>query len=116
MKRPRWRMSKVDFQYIDNIRSNVCRLCSKSDENGKCTATPGTECVLELYLPQVSKALVSAHGGNVDEYLASLRTEVCTVCKEKGESGYCYVGDSFGCPLETFFRTVADAAVKLDAA
>ncbi len=109
-------MSKVDFQYIDNIRSNVCKLCSKSDENGKCTAAPGTECVLELYLPQVTNALEAAHGGSVDDYLVSLRTEVCSICNEKDESGYCHVSDSFGCPLETFFRTVADAAVRLDAA
>lgn len=109
-------MSKVDFQYIDSIRSSVCKLCSKSDENGKCIAAPGTECVLELYLPQVTKVLVASHGGSVDDYLVSLRTEVCTICKEKGESGYCYISDSFGCPLETFFRTVANTAVKLDAA
>ncbi len=107
-------MSKVNFQYIDGIRSRVCKECSKSDENGKCTAEAGVECVLELYLPQITKALEAAHGGSREEYMLSLRSEVCSTCKFKGETGYCYTSDSFGCPLESFFETVADAAVKLD--
>lgn len=114
--RQRCKMSKVDFQYIDAIRSYVCKACSKSDENGKCNAAPGTECVLELYLPQVTKALEAAHGRGLEDFLVSLRTEICSVCKERDESGYCYTSDSFGCPLESFFQTVANAAVKLDAA
>ncbi len=109
-------MSKVDFQFIDDIRLKVCKDCSKSDANGKCVATPGTECVLERYLPQVTKALESAHGRSVNDYLVSLRTEVCAACGEKSESGYCYTNDSFGCPLETFFQTIAKAAVKLEGA
>ena len=109
-------MSKVDFQYIDDVRSRVCKECSKSDASGKCIAAPGTECVLKIYLPQVTKALEAAHGKDVESYLVSLRSEVCSVCKEKDESGYCYTSDSFGCPLESFFRTVANAAVNLDAA
>ncbi|HEY9167755.1 MAG TPA: hypothetical protein VIS48_16500 [Candidatus Kryptonia bacterium] len=109
-------MSKIDFQYLDSIRSSVCRACSKSDASGKCIASPGVECSLELYLPQVTKALESAHGGSVNEYMLSLRTEVCSVCKFKGETGYCYTSDSFGCPLESFFEMVASAAVKLDVA
>jgi hypothetical protein len=108
-------MSKVDFQFIDEIRQKVCRDCSKSDANGKCLAAPGTECVLERYLSHVTKALESAHGGSVDDYLVSLRTEICAVCSEKSESGYCYTNDSFGCPLESFFQTVAKAAVELKA-
>lgn len=108
-------MSKVDFQFIDDIKTSVCKECSKSDENGKCIALPGTECILEVYLPQVTKAIETAHGKSVDDYLVSLRTEVCSVCKERDESGYCYTNDNFGCPLESFFQTVAHAAVKLDA-
>jgi len=109
-------VSKIDFQYLDGVRSSVCKSCSKSDANGRCLAAPGTECVLELYLPQVTKALESAHGGSVDEYMLALRTEVCSTCKFRDESGYCYTSDSFGCPLESFFQTVANAAVKLDMA
>ena len=109
-------MSRIDFQYIDGIRSQVCKECSKSDENGKCTAGPDAECVLELYLPQVTKALEAAHGGNIDEYVVALRTEVCATCKYKGETGYCYTSDTFGCPLESFFQAVANAAQKLDMA
>ena len=109
-------MAKVDFQFIDDIKTSVCKECSKSDENGKCVAPPGTECVLEIYLPQVTKAVEAAHGKSVEDYLISLRTEVCSVCREKDESGYCYTNDNFGCPLESFFETVAHAAVKLDAA
>ncbi len=109
-------MSKVDFQYIDDVKTIVCKQCSKSDKYGKCLAPPETKCVLETYLPQVTRALETAHGGKVDDYLLSLRTEVCSVCKEKTENGYCYTSDSYGCPLESFFRTVADAAVSLDAA
>ncbi len=108
-------MSKVDFQYIDNIKTIVCKQCSKSDANGKCMAPPLGNCVLEMYLPQVTRALELAHGGKLDDYLVSLRTEVCSVCKERSDNGYCYTSDSYGCPLESFFRTVADAAVGLDA-
>lgn len=97
-------MSKIDFQFIDDIRLKVCKECSKSDENGKCIAVPGTECVLERYLPQVTKALESSHGRSVNDYLVSLRTEVCAACGEKSESGYCYTSDSFGCPLSLFSR------------
>lgn len=108
-------MSKVDFQFIDDIRLNVCKECSKSDEKGKCIAAPGTVCMLERYLPQVTKALESAQGGSVNDYLISLRTEVCSVCSEKSESGFCYTNESFGCPLESFFQTVAKAATKFAA-
>lgn len=107
-------MPKIDFQYIDGIRSQVCKECSQSDENGKCIAGPGAECVLELYLPQVTKALEAAHGGSLEDYMVSLRTEVCSTCKFKGETGYCYTSDAFGCPLESFFQTIANAAVKQD--
>jgi hypothetical protein len=107
---------RVDFQFIDDIRLKVCKDCSKSDANGKCVAAPGTECVLERYLPQVTKALESVHGGSVNDYLVSLRTEVCAACGEKSESGYCYTSDSFGCPLETFFQIVAKAAVEHETA
>jgi hypothetical protein len=106
-------MSKVDFQFLDGIRAIVCKECSKSDENGKCIAPPGTECVLEIYFPQVTKAIERTESGEVEDYLVSLRTEICAVCKERNESGYCYTSDSFGCPLESFFETVAKAAVKL---
>ncbi len=109
-------MPKVDFQFIDDVRLIVCKECSKSDKDGKCIATPGTECILEHYLPQVTKALESAHGKSVDDYLVSLRTEVCAVCTEKSETGYCYTNESFGCPLESFFQTVAKAAAKLEMA
>ncbi|MFZ1081036.1 MAG: hypothetical protein WAO19_03835 [Candidatus Kryptoniota bacterium] len=109
-------MSKVDFQFIDGIRTSVCKECSKSDDNGKCIALPGTECVLEIYLPQVAKAVETAHGKSIDDYLISLKTEVCSVCKLRDESGYCYTKDNFGCPLESFFETVANAAVRLGAA
>jgi hypothetical protein len=107
-------MSKVDFEYLDAIRSSVCKDCSKSDANGKCLASPGIECTLELYLPQVTKALELAHGGGIDKYMTSLRTEVCAACKFKGDTGYCYTNDSYGCPLESFFEKVASTAVKLD--
>lgn len=107
---------RVDFQFIDGIRTIVCKECSKSDENGKCIAPPGTECALEIYLPQVTKAVETARGKSHDDYMVSLRTEVCAVCKERDESGYCYTNDNFGCPLESFFETVAKAAMKLEAA
>ena len=107
---------RVDFQFIDDIRQKVCKECSKSDASGKCLAAPGTECVLERFLPHVTKALESARGKGVNDYLVSLRTEVCAVCGEKSESGYCYTNDSFGCPFESFFQTVAKAAAELEAA
>jgi hypothetical protein len=85
------------------VRNIVCELCAERTATGAC------HCAIFEFFPQVTEAIASVKSGDVNDYVAAIRREVCRVCPGEAPDGVCEARRQARCALDAYLLLVVEA-------
>ena len=103
-------------QYWNAVREKVCVNCIDSDGQGNCRLSGHQQCGVQLYFPQIVKAVLSVKSERMDPYVEALRGSVCRDCRYQSENGTCALRKSLDCGLDRYFPLVVEAIERVKSA
>lgn len=92
--------------YWNAIRTRVCSKCIDGDRRGGCLLPADQSCALREFLPQVVQTVHALNSDSFDDYVGSLRVNVCSQCSGQKAEGLCVRRDSVECPLDRYYALV----------
>lgn len=96
-------------QYWTNVRGKVCANCIGGDGYGNCRLSNRQQCAVQLYFPQIVKAVLSVKSDRMDPHVAALRNSVCVECRYQSGNGQCSLRQTLDCGLDHYFSLVVEA-------
>lgn len=99
--------------YMQAIRRRVCSACLDSRDDGSCGLT-GRACAIETHLPGVVQAVLGTRSRRMDDYVASLRAQVCNRCEQQTPDGHCALRGATDCALDSYLYLVVEAIEEVD--
>lgn len=90
-------------------RKAVCAVCSDRAGSGACGLEDPSGCALFSLFPQVVKAISAVRSGDVNDYVAAIRREVCRECRGQAPDGSCEARRQVRCALDAYLLEVVDA-------
>ena len=91
------------------IRNRICGVCTDRTVHGTCGLANQDDCALFRLFPQVARAIQSTSSGRVEDYLAAIRENVCSVCRNEEFDGKCEQRREVRCALDAYLLLVVDA-------
>src|SRR5215467_5025084 len=88
------------------VRDKICRVCSDRTADGTCGLEQPSECALFRLFPQVAKAIQSVQSDDIEDYIQSIRQNVCSVCNEQQADGSCEMRRKVQCALDAYLLLV----------
>lgn len=95
-------------EYREAIRRRVCTVCLDSRDDGSCGLT-GRICALEAHLPRLVTVLADLGSPRLDDYVAAVRSEICSRCESRAPRGACALRETAACALDAYLPLVLDA-------
>lgn len=97
------------------VRNIVCELCVERTATTACGLEAGPGCALFEFFPLVTQAIASVKSGDVNDYVAAIRREVCRVCPGEAPDGVCEARRQARCALDAYLLLVVDAVGEAQA-
>jgi hypothetical protein len=91
------------------VRSRICKVCTERMEGGDCGLKEPASCALFHLFPQVAQAIDSVQSDNINDYVAAIRRNVCSVCEAQSLDGSCETRQQVRCALDAYLLLVVDA-------
>ena len=91
------------------VRNRICKVCTERTVGGDCGLDEPSSCALFHLFPQVAQAIQSVSSDDIDEYIAAIRANVCSVCREEEADGSCETRKLVRCSLDAYLLLVIDA-------
>ena len=95
------------FQELVHLR--VCRYCVDRKEDGTCGLSNPPECSLHKCLPKIVDAVFRIESDSIEDYVQSVREEVCEGCANQKLDGYCPVREQVRCALDRYLPLIVGA-------
>ena len=102
-------------EYWTAVRAKVCVNCIDSDGEGNCRLAGRQQCSVQLYFPQILKAVLSVKSTRMEPYVEALRGSVCVDCRYQSGNGQCALRQSLDCGLDRYFQLVVEAIEQVHA-
>ena len=95
--------------YREAVRENICRLClDRRVGGGGCSRPADDQCALETHLDSVVESILSVKKGeDIGSYVAALRSQNCTKCRQDAE-GNCEMRDLVACSVDSYVLRVVE--------
>lgn len=103
-------------RYRDAVYRRICLHCIDLGKGGRCNLNPEQKCAVELYLPEIVKAVQSVKSPRMEDYLAVLRERICSKCKNQAPNGTCGLRNAADCGLDRYFELMVEAVEEVDQA
>jgi hypothetical protein len=91
------------------VRERICKVCTERTAEGECGLDEPSRCALFRLFPQVARAIDSVRSDDVNDYIAAIRRNVCSVCDEQAANGSCESRQQVRCSLDAYLLLVVDA-------
>jgi hypothetical protein len=91
------------------VRSRICRVCTERTLTGECGLEEPASCALFRLFPQVAQAIDSVQSNDINDYVAAIRRNVCSMCAEQASDGSCETRQQVRCALDAYLLLVVDA-------
>lgn len=91
------------------IRTKICGICSDRTNEGQCGLEQPDTCALFRLFPQVARAIQSTHSDDINDYVAAIRSQVCSICGDQATDGTCEKRRQVNCALDAYLLLVVDA-------
>ena len=91
------------------VRNRICRVCTERTADGECGLEDSSGCALFRLFPQVAEAIRSVNSDDINDYIAAVRRNVCSVCHEQATDGSCETRRQVQCALDAYLIPVVDA-------
>jgi hypothetical protein len=100
--------------YWQAIQQRICPKCIDRDSLGNCLLSEGDDCALRTHLSQIVEAVLSVQSMMLDPYVAVLRKNVCSGCRNQSSEGTCSLRRSLDCGLDRYFPLVIEAIEEIN--
>jgi hypothetical protein len=90
------------------VRAKICPVCSDRDGKGGCGLETPSDCALFRLFPQVARAILSTTSDDIRDYVAAIRAEVCSICREQELDGTCPAREEVRCALDAYLIPVTE--------
>ena len=91
------------------VRDRICRVCSDRKMDGTCGLEEPGACALFRLFPQVAQAIQRVDSDNLQDYIDSIRSNVCTVCTSQDSAGDCGLRREVQCALDSYLLLIVEA-------
>jgi hypothetical protein len=91
------------------VRDRICKVCTERTVEGHCGLEEPESCALFRLFPQVARAIDSVNSEDVNDYIAAIRRNVCSVCEEQAADGSCAARQQVQCALDAYLLLVVEA-------
>jgi hypothetical protein len=91
------------------VRSRICKVCTERTVSGECGLEEPASCALFRLFPQVAQAIDSVQSDDINDYVAAIRRNVCSVCEKQASDGSCETRQQVQCALDAYLLLVVDA-------
>src|SRR2546427_7431778 len=91
------------------VRSKLCGVCSDRTIDGQCGLEQPANCALFRLFPEVARAIQSTHSDDINDYVAAIRKQVCSICGDQANDGSCDKRHQVDCGLDAYLLLVVDA-------
>ena len=99
--------SLVELESI--VRDRICNVCTARTVDGQCGLEEPSSCALFRLFPQVAQAIQSVESDDIQQYIDSIRHNVCAVCADQARDGSCETRQQVQCALDAYLLLVVDA-------
>jgi hypothetical protein len=100
--------------YWQSVQQRVCAKCVDGDSFGNCLLSAGETCGLRTHFPQIVEVVLSVQSMMLDPYVAALRKNVCSECRNQSSDGTCSLRRSLDCGLDRYFPLVIEAIEEVN--
>jgi len=90
------------------VRNRICNVCTSRTVDGECGLENPSSCALFRLFPQVAHAIQSVRSDDIQQYVAAIRRQVCTVCSDQAPDGTCETRQQVQCALDAYLLLVVD--------
>jgi hypothetical protein len=102
------RRSLVELESI--VRKRICEVCNESLADCQCgLAEPASRALFRLF-PHVAQAIQSVESDDIQEYISSIRQNVCAICTNQAGDGACLDSQQVRCAWDACPLPVVDAS------
>ena len=91
------------------VRRKICGVCSDRTEDGSCGLDQPASCALFRLFPQVAQAIQSVDSSEIRDYVAAIRSRVCSICIEQTPEGSCEMRRQVECALDAYLVLIVEA-------
>jgi hypothetical protein len=91
------------------VQGKICAVCSDRDGKGGCGLDDPSACALFRLFPHVARAIQSTASDDIRDYLAAIRGEVCSNCRDQEQDGTCDMREQVRCALDAYLIPVVEA-------
>ena len=91
------------------IRNKICGICSDRTVEGQCGLEQPDTCALFRLFPEVARAIQTTHSDDINDYVAAIREQVCSICGDRAKDGSCDRRHQVDCALDAYLLLVVDA-------
>ncbi len=101
-------MQRSLAQLENIVRDSICPVCAERPGPGPCVLEAAGECALFQFFPRVARALQSARRGDINDSIAAIRRDVCSVCRNQQAGGDCQARREGECALDAYLVLLVD--------
>lgn len=91
------------------VRNRICKVCTERAVDGGCGLEQPAQCALFQLFPQVARAIDAVQSDDINDYVAAIRRNVCSVCAAQSSDGSCESRRQVRCALDAYLLLVVDA-------
>jgi hypothetical protein len=102
-------MERTLAELEEIVRNRICNVCTERTVNGTCGLDEPSTCALFNLFPQVAAAIQNTDSPNIEDYIAAIRKNVCSVCAEQDADGDCGLRQEVQCALDAYLIFVVEA-------
>ena len=93
----------------DAIRQRICSVCVDRNTGGNCALDASSECALFDSFPRIVQAVSGVQSELIDDYVAAIRSTVCSECVNQDRNGICNVREEVRCALDRYLLLIVEA-------
>jgi len=91
-----------------SIRQKVCRKCLDGDGKGGCRLPIDDSCALDKFFPEIVQAVSNVQSDSYQDYVNTLRANICAQCEHQFPDGECKKRDTLECALDRYLPVVIE--------
>ncbi len=93
----------------EKLRHRICPVCVDRNVDGTCSRDERGDCFLFAKFPAIVQAISRTWSDKIDDYVASIRENICTTCSNQDNEGVCQVREQVRCVPDRYLLLIVEA-------
>ncbi len=93
----------------EKLRHRICPVCVDRDVDGTCSRDERGDCFLFANFPAIVQAIGRTRSEKIDDYVVSIRENICATCSNQDNEGVCQVREQVRCVPDRYLLLIVEA-------